>query len=185
MRQVNMCWYKVDNVFGVDDLPSVLVDKSLQLDQITSLTIAIDQDLGCGIENLSLAVRGLPDNTGHEENQAFLYAMVRKIKTAGWVHYYAPSDPRISGSQSDKVELPEKVLGDYVLSHPWLDPDFKVDIKRWLKIDDFYDWHFHKNANYLTLRAWRRDSDDAPNKLGSYFVTLDFFSEREYWRAEF
>lgn len=185
MAQVNMCWYKIGASFNSENLPSVVIDKDLKLDQVASVSIAIDKDVGHDIENLELSIRSLPDNSKHEAYQGFLYDLIKEIKSAGWKHYYSPSDPRISGSQIDKVATPNKVLGEYVLSHPWLDPDYKIDLEQWLKVDDFYNWHFYKDGNHLKLQAWRHDSDDQPKERGTYLVSLSFTTEREYWVASF
>ncbi|NNB45255.1 hypothetical protein [Pseudomonas chlororaphis] len=185
MSQVNMCWYKISKSFSDDNLPSVMVNGSLKLDQVASASIAVDQDVGSNVESLDLSIRSLPDGSRHEEYQAFLYKLLKEIKSTGWVHYYSPSDPRISGAESDKIQSPNKVLGDYVLSHPWLDPDYEIDLERWLKIGKFYNWHFYKDGDHLTLKAWRRDSDDAPDERGTYLVSLSFTTEREYFVSGF
>lgn len=185
ISDVDMCWYKVKKSFGDDDLPSVEVNKALRLNQVASVSAAVDGEVGTAVENLDLSVRSLPDGSKHDEYRAFLYGLIKDIKKAGWVHYYAPSDPRVSGSQIDKISSPDEVMGDYVLSHPWLDPNYELDIDRWLKVGKFYNWLFYKDGNHLTLKAWRRDSDDAPNERGTYLVSLSFTSEREYWSAAF
>ncbi|TWD47640.1 hypothetical protein FBY12_3353 [Pseudomonas sp. SJZ131] len=185
MAQVNMCWYKISASFNSETLPSVVVDKDLKLDQVASVSIAVDKDVGPDIENIELSIKSLPDNSKHEAYQAFLYELMKEIKAAGWKHYYSPSDPRISGSQNDKVATPNKILGDYVLSHPWLDPDYQIDVEQWLEVNDFYNWHFFKDGNHLKLQAWRHDSEDLPKERGTYLVSLNFTTEREYWVASF
>lgn len=185
MAQVNTCWYKISASFNSETLPSVVVDKDLKLDQVASVSIAVDKNVGPDIENIEFSIRSLPDNSKHEAYQAFLYELMKEIKAAGWKHYYSPSDPRISGSQNDKVATPNKVLGDYVLSHPWLDPDYKIDVEQWLEVDDFYNWHFYKDGNHLKLQAWRHDSENLPKERGTYLVSLNFTTEREYWFASF
>jgi hypothetical protein len=185
MSQVNMCWYRIDKSFGDNNLPSVKVNGALILDDVAGVSIAVDKDVGGNIENLDLSIRSLTDNSRHEEYQAFLYSLLEKIKSAGWRHYYSPTDPRISGSQLDKIASPDEVLGSYVLSHPWLDPDYKISLSTWLKVGKFYEWHFYNDGNYLTLRAWRHDSDDAPDERGTYLVSLNFTTEREYWSVAF
>ncbi|MPQ86638.1 hypothetical protein F0170_23235 [Pseudomonas sp. MAFF 730085] len=35
----------------------------------------------------------------------------------------------------------------------------------------------------ISLMAWRRDSNDNPGKTGTYLITLDLRSEREFWLA--
>jgi len=185
ISDVDMCWYKVKKSFGDEDLPSVEVNKSLRLDQVASVSTAVDGEVGTTVENLDLSVRSLPDGSKHDEYRAFLYDLIKDIKKAGWVHYYAPSDPRISGSQIGKINSADEVMGDSVLSHPWLDPNYNLDHERWLKVGKFYNWHFYKDGNHLTLQAWRRDSDAAPDERGTYLVSLSFTTEREYWSAAF
>lgn len=185
MSEVNMCWYKIEKSFGDSDLPTVVVNQTLTLEHVAGINIAVDKDESDNVEDVELSIRSLPDNSRHEEYQAFLYALIDKVKAAGWHHYYAPSDPRVSGSQSDKITSPNKVLGDYVMSHPWLDPNYRLDLARWLKVDDFYTWHFFSGDGYLTVQAWRRDSDDAPAERGTYLVSLSFKSQSEYWRSAF
>ena len=91
---------------------------------------------------------------------------------------------RIRESQArrqKKIDSPDHVLGHYVSSHPWLDPNFSIDIERWLKIGSFYNWFFYNDGVYLHLKAWRHDSKDTPAKTGTYLISLEFQSEREFW----
>lgn len=185
LSQVNMCWYKISRSASDADLPAVLVNKSLKIEHVTDVKMSIDGDVGDDIENLELMIRGLPDNSRHEENQALLYSLIKEIKASGWKHYFAPYDPRISGSQAEKIVNPGNVFGVYVKSHPWFDPDFKMNMGQWLKVDDFYDWNFYSDGNYLTLKAWRRNSDSDPTERGTYLISLKFMTEREYWVSEF
>lgn len=185
LPQANVCFYKIDRSFGDDDLPSIVVNKNLKVDQVVGVKIAVNQDVSEAVENLELTIRSIPSNSRHEEYQAFIYGLISEIKKAGWSHYYAPSDPRISGSQLDKIASPNEVFGSYVLSHPWLDPDYEISLDKWLAVGKFYNWHFYNDGNYLTLRAWRRDSDEAPNERATYLITLTFKSESAYWRSTF
>ncbi|AWM89333.1 hypothetical protein DJ564_00240 [Pseudomonas sp. 31-12] len=185
LLQANMCFYKFDKSFGDDDLPSVVVNKTLHIDQVVGVKIAVNQDVSEAVENLELTIRSIPSNSRHEEYQAFIYDFIKVIKNSGWSNYYAPSDPRISGSQLEKIASPAEVLGSYVMSHPWLDPDYEISLDKWLEIGKFYNWHFYNDGTYLTLRAWRRDSDDAPNDRATYLITLTFKSESAYWRSAF
>lgn len=185
LSQVNMCWYKLNKPAADDSLPSVLVNKSLKIEHVTDVKASIDGDVGNDVENLELMIRGLPDNSPHEENRALLYSLIKDIRAAGWEHYFAPYDPRISGKQAEKIVASGNVLGVYVKSHPWFDPEYEMNMEQWLKIDDFYDWNFYKAGDYLTLRAWRRSSDVAPKEKGTYLISFKFMTEREYWSSEF
>ncbi|MEG2568951.1 MAG: hypothetical protein RSA84_22370, partial [Acinetobacter sp.] len=185
MSVVNMCWYEIEKSFGDSDLPTVIVNKSLSLEHVANINITVDKDASTNVEDVQLSIRSLPDNSRHEEYQQFLYGLLDKVKAAGWRHYYSPSDPRISGSQMDKIKLPDEVMGDYVMSHPWLDPDYRLDLDRWLKFGSFHTWYFFKDDNYLTVQAWSRNSDKAPAERGTYLVSLHFTTQSEYWRAIF
>jgi hypothetical protein len=185
MSAVNMCWYKVERSFGDSKLPAVIIDKSMTLDHVARISIAVDSDVGRSVEDLDLSIRSLPDNSLHDDYRLFLFELIDKITAAGWQHYYSPSDPRVSGSQMDKIDTPDYVLGDYVLSHPWLDPSYRLDLRRWLRIGRFHTWTFFKDGNYLKVQAWSRDSDDAPEERGTYLVSLNFKTQSEYWRTTF
>ncbi|MGE1156017.1 hypothetical protein [Pseudomonas kitaguniensis] len=187
MAGLNLCWYKINKSASDVNLPGVVVKNSngtLDLKNATDITIVVDDRVGNSVENIDVVLRGLPDNSSHEKNRDFIYLLINDIKLSGWHHYFSPSSPRISGSQADKIDTPETILGHFTLSHPWLDPDYKVDIARWLKIS-LYSWYFYNDGAYLHLSAWRRDSKDDPKETGTYLISLEFMTEREYWVAGF
>ncbi|MDR6915534.1 hypothetical protein J2X66_002402 [Pseudomonas sp. 3296] len=186
MKDLGLCWYKIDKSANDKNLPDVLVkngSNSLSLSQLTNITIVTDERVSDKVENLNITLRGLPDNSSHEQNKIFIYELIENIKSSGWKHYYFVEDPRIPGSQAEKIDSPDHVLGHYVSSHPWLDPNYKIDIDRWLKIGSFYNWFFYNDGVYLHLKAWRHDSKDTPTKTGTYLISLEFQSEREYWKS--
>lgn len=188
MKELELCWYKIDKSANDKDLPDALIKNAtseLTLKKATNITIVIDEKIGSNVENIDITLRGLPDNSTHEQNRNYIFQIIENIKSAGWKHYYFPSAPRVSGSQSAKIDSPNKVLGHYTSSHPWLDPDYPIDIDRWLKISSFYDWYFYNDGAYLHLKAWRHDSKDSPMKTGTYLITLEFMTEREYWVSGF
>lgn len=188
LKEVGMCWYEIDRSAGDPNLPTVVIrngGQSLQLDHVFHITTVIDNQVGKDIDNIDLTLRSIPSNSRHEEYRDFIYSLIDKIKQAGWKHYYFPSDPRIPGIEAGKITSPDDVLGGYVMSHPWLDPNHKIDLERWLKFGSFYSWYFYNEGAYLHLKAWRRDADDAPRERATYLITLEFLTESEYWRGDF
>ncbi|NKF28056.1 hypothetical protein HER21_16490 [Pseudomonas sp. BGM005] len=188
LSELDLCWYKFKRSANEKDLPTVTVKNSstsLTIEKATSFTMVIDKKIGDTIENVDITVRGLPDNSPHEKQKDFIYDLLKKIKSAGWKHYFYPGDPRISGSEIGKIPSPDDVLGHLVSSHPWLDPDYELDIDRWLKIESFYNWYFYNDGVYLTFKAWRRDSKDTPDKTGTYLLSMEFLSERDFWSSGF
>jgi hypothetical protein len=188
LDEADMCWYKINRTGSDPLLPSFQIQQSgriLLLQQATDISIASTQRIDESVQNFNITLRGLPDNSPHEETQKFIYTLIGDIKEAGWQHYYFPSDPRISGTQADKIDSPDEVLGSYVMSHPWLDPEHQIDLQRWLKFGSFYNWYFYNDGSYLHLRAWRRDSDSAPMEKATYLITLEFLTESAYWLSGF
>lgn len=183
MQNLGLCWYKIKNSANDKNLPGAVIgvaNSSLSLQQVTTVTIVIDESLGHDVDNIDITLRGLPDNSTHENNRDFILEVIKNIKISGWERYYLPEEPRISGSQAPKITTPGEVLGRYVLSHPWLDPDYNIDIEHWLKAD-IYNWFFYNDGTYLELNARRRDSKESPMKTGTYLITLNFKSERAFW----
>ncbi len=188
MVNLGLCWYRIGRSANEKDLPSVTIksaDSTLGFQNVTDVTLVVDDQVGKDIENIDVALRGLPDNSTHEQNRDFIYKLIENIKSSGWKHYYSPGDPRISGSNSSKIDSPGKVLGHYVSSHPWFDPDYVIDMNRWRKVSSFYSWCFYSQGDYLTLKAWRRNSSDDPATRGTYLITMEFKTEREFWLSEF
>lgn len=184
MKQLGLCWYKFYQSANSKNLPDVNLQSNtstLNLHHVTSITMVIDEKIGQKIENISLTVRGLPDNSTHEQNRDFILTLINDVKLSGWERFYLPEDPRIPGSQAAKIDTPGKILGHLVSSHPRLDPNFPIDINHWLKSGPLYKWYFQHDGEYLGLSAWRRDSENTPSKTGTYLIRLEFQSEREFW----
>jgi hypothetical protein len=180
LEQANTCVYEHDRRTGDPNLPSVDLG-DLQLEQVTSVTIFNDETQGQDIQHLKLILRSVPSNSPHEDYRRFAYTLIDQIKQAGWQHYYFPSDPRIPGDQADKVMPPGREAG--TLSHAWFDPNYQMDLERWLEVDSFYRWYFHKDGVYLQMDAWRNDSREAPQERGTYLFSLTLQTASNFWRA--
>ncbi|HDZ56421.1 MAG TPA: hypothetical protein ENI17_12815 [Pseudomonas xinjiangensis] len=188
LKDIDMCWYEIERRAAEPSLPTVVMkhgNTPLRLEHVTNITTVINGERGSEVQNLSLILRSIPSNSLHEEYRDFIYSLVENIKQAHWRHYYFPSDPRIPGTESNKIASPDDVFGSYVMSHPWLDPGHKIDLERWLKFGSFYNWYFYKEGAYLHLKAWRRDLDSAPLERATYLITLEFLTESDYWLSGF
>lgn len=184
MSQIGVCFYKIQRSANDKDLPTLNVvvnDRSLRLEQAINITVMADKGTSSNIEMASVILRGLPKGSTHEQYRQLIFNLITNIKDAGWSHFFMPEDPRVSGSQIQKVESPGKILGESVRSHPWLDPDYQLDINRWLKIGPFYNWYFYNGGSYLHLKAWRQDDDENPEQKATYLISLEFQSERQFW----
>lgn len=185
LDKASICFYKIDKPFIASDLPAVTVNGALTLTQVAAVMITEDQLLSDKVENLSLTIRSLPSNSRHEDNQNFIHNLIANLSKSGWAPYYRPNDPRISGFEYFKTTSPDAVFGEQLTRRQWLDPDYKMDKELWSRIGDIYYWHFFKEGDYLTLTAWRHDSNDMPDERGTYLVSLDFKTESTHWRHAF
>ena len=186
---VNVCWYKVRNRFSSPDLPSVTVmgdaGSLLELDNVGSITIAIDELLGREIRDIDFSIRGLPDDSPHSENKDFVYILLQDLIHSGWSHMYHFPAARIPGSQADKIPDSQYILGEYSLAHPWFDPRYESSLENWIKSDRTLHWYLHQDANYLHIKVRRNNSSTEPNGRGTYLISLELMSESSYWRKHF
>ncbi|NWA23602.1 hypothetical protein HX866_01730 [Pseudomonas gingeri] len=188
LAAAGVCWYEISRSPNNKELPIASIKTgahTLLLKNAFRISTAIFDRDGSQIESIEITLRGLPDDSLHEDSQEALYQLINGLQRAGWTHYYHRSDPRISGKEMDKINTPEKVLGKLVFSHPWLAPNYKIDLKRWLEIGLFYDWYFFNEHSYLHLRALHSPSRAAPKERGTYLVTLTFSTEAEFWKIPF
>lgn len=185
LPQANFCFYEIDKSFADKNLPSVIINKTLRVDQVVGVTIPIDQDLGEAIEKFKIIVKSIPSNSQHEEYRRFIYDLISEIKKSGWTHYYSPSRVRISDAHYYKISSPDKVFGRSMLHDYWLDPGYEMTANQWLQVRGFYKWNFYKDGNYLALEARRRNSEDKPTERGIYLISLAFRSESGRWRDAF
>ncbi|NWB84881.1 hypothetical protein [Pseudomonas gingeri] len=188
LAAAGVCWHEISRSPNSKELPIASIKTgahTLLLKNVSRISTAIFDRFGSQIENIEIVLRGLPDNSLHTDHQNAIYHLIDGIQRAGWTHYYRRSDPRVSGKEMDKIDTPREVLGKFTSSHPWLDPNYRVDIDRWLKVGSFYNWFFYNNGSYLHLRAWRRLSKKHPNERGTYLISLEFSTETEFWRTPF
>ncbi|WP_191485491.1 hypothetical protein [Pseudomonas sp. FEN] len=187
-KNSSVCWYSLSNSHNSKTLPTVKIktgEHTLLLKNATTITSDIWSKYGNQIESIDITLRGLPDDSLHTDYQDALYRLIDGLQRAGWRHYYGRSDPRISGKEMNKIDTPREILGQYVSSHPWLDPNYEIDVERWLKIGSFYNWYFYNNHSYLHLKAWRQLSKKHPDKRGTYLISLSFSTEAEFLGAPF
>lgn len=182
---VKMCWYEPVRQETLLNLSVSQPEGTLELDQVAGLRIAIDGNISTNIQELNIELRGLPDNSTHEENKDLIYSLIRELKSAGWQKYYYPSDPRISGSELNKLEWEKSLLGIHPLSHPLFDANREMSLEEWLGVYMFYDWYLYQGNYIAHVRAWRYDPKNAPTETGTYLITVDIISLDKFWTSSF
>ncbi len=184
---VSICWYEIRRGKG-QSLMNVSVswpEGTTLIKKAVDLNVVVDEKETTNVEDFTVTLRGLPDNSTHEENKKLVYELISDLKASGWRKYYFPSDPRIPGVELSKFDWKDSVFGDTPLSHPLFDVDYEMNISDWLATNGFYDWYMY-SGNYLShIRVWRIDSSADPARTGVYLINVEFMSLDGFWRRNF
>jgi hypothetical protein len=188
LAAVGMCWYEVRRNGKGQSLINVSVNQpegAVLIERVVGLSVVIKGARTKPVEDLTVALRGLPDNSSHEENKKLVYSLITNLKASGWKQYYYPSDPRIPGSELHKFDWQRSVFGDKPLTHPRFDVDYEMSLPDWLAPGDFYDWYMYSGDYVSHIRVWRSDSPTHPAKTGIYLISVEFMSLDNFWRRDF
>ncbi|AZC37464.1 hypothetical protein HUS91_02020 [Pseudomonas chlororaphis] len=187
LAAANICWHEINQSRDDQNLLSVSITQpksTLELDQVVSLGIVADDDISKDIEEIEVTLRGLPDNSTHEENRVLVYSLIDKLKSAGWHKYYFPSDPRIPGTELDKFDWKKSIFGRSPLSHPLFDPNRKMSLEQWIGSDMLYDWYLY-SGDYLAHIKVLRNSAVASTETGTYLIKIELTSLNTFWQNSF
>ena len=188
-ERLQLCFHEFDFPSSAKSLPTVSVHHGLgvlSLDHVVGMNIFENFEWMEGkIKSVDLTLRGVPSRSDVPVAKGFAYSVIQKILDAGWTRYISPDDPRIPGSELQKVLKCEKLFTESISSHPCFDPAYEMSDEQWWNVDMFYYWYFYKDGSYLTLKAWRSRGEKDPVRHASYLFTLEFESEQEYWLSAF
>jgi len=189
LAPVDTCWHTVTNRLSSPSLPTVTIKDGahtlLEIQNVGDLNIVINKRRGSEIRDVSLTIRGLPDDSLHSEQKDFIYKVLRQLMSSGWEHMYRFPAARIPGSESHKLEDAEYVLGEYALIHPWFDPRNEASIEQWMQYSGIYSWLFYQAYSYVNVSVQRRDSQAEPGERGTYLIQIKLMDESSYWRQHF
>ncbi|MGN8261965.1 hypothetical protein ACLEJW_21880 [Pseudomonas sp. SMSB3] len=138
---------------------------------------------GSLITDTNIILDGVAEDSRHAEAAIYFYETLDKLKAAGWQRYIFPGEARIPGAEAKKFNHFDEVLGVPVGTGPWKDPALKLNQTDWLAMPTINSWYFHKNGNYLQLRAQRKNSRQAPQERGTYLFSLNFQTEAEFYKS--
>ncbi|MBQ0744789.1 MAG: hypothetical protein KBT85_15975 [Pseudomonas sp.] len=189
LAHVGLCWYEIKKRFAEADLPSVTVFQNdtllLALDDVGRVSAVVDETQGRFVEQVTLSVRGLPDNSLHSEQKGFVYQLLNTLLGSGWTHFYRFPAARISGAEAHKIVVPDEVMGMRVIAHPWFDPRYEASLEQWLSAGSTYHWFFYQSGIYLHVSVQRSNSRDAPAERGTYLINMELQTELAYWPQHF
>ncbi|MFJ4445626.1 hypothetical protein ACIPZ8_26520 [Pseudomonas sp. NPDC089422] len=179
-----LCMYQFDIPSSSPNKAKVTISSasaSLIFDDVISAALSTyksDQ-----LNHAYITLGGVPSNARHEQAIDYFYTLLDKLHAAGWKRYILPDEARIPGTQADKFDDPDMVLGTPVSTGPWKDPALKLKKEEWLSLPMFSSWYFNKDDVYVLLRVQRENSSGEEKTLGSYLFTLTFRTESEFYKG--
>jgi hypothetical protein len=144
LAAVDKCWYELRRGGKDQSLMDVSIQQSeggTLIKRVVGLSVVVNGAKTENVETVVITMRGLPDNSPHEENKKIVYALISDLKAAGWNKYYFPSDPRISSVELNKFDWRDNVFGVTPFSHPLFDVNNEMKLSDWLATEGFYDWY--------------------------------------------
>jgi hypothetical protein len=185
---VSMCWYEIHRGGKDQSLMNVSVswpEGTSLIQNAVDLDVVVEEMETKKIENFTVTLRGLPDNSPHEENKKFVYALMSGLKASGWKNYYYPSAPRIPGAELSRSGVAGSVFGDTSLTNPMFDVDYEMGLSDWLATNGFYGWYMYSGDYMSHVTVQRRNSSVDPVRTGTYLIAVEFMSLDNFWRSDF
>ena len=130
---VSMCWYEIRRGGKDQSLMNVSVswpEGTSLIKRAVELSVLADEKHTKNVENFTVTLRGLPDNSSHEENKELVYALISDLKASGCKKYYYPSAPRIPGAELSKFDWKDSEFVQAPLTHPLFDVDYGSEERR-------------------------------------------------------
>ncbi|TWD84921.1 hypothetical protein FB547_1063 [Variovorax beijingensis] len=119
------------------------------------------------------------ETIAHDEARQKIFALLQKIRSAGWTRWIYPSDPRLSGEDAFRYQIAED---DTFYS---LDSNYLPPLDVWMKLSDRSQWKFFLNDVAMSVRFSRDQDRMKPNLPGAYIVWIELISKNEMERSEF
>lgn len=112
----------------------------------------------------------------HDEARLKFFELLRSIKQKGWKPVVYRDDPRLSGkARFDYMTAVSKYTG--------LDPDYLPTFDEWMSLESRTTWPFCADHVYLDVTFTRESTLTDPSKPGSYLLSFNLKTEREYFRG--
>ncbi|HEK1692893.1 TPA: hypothetical protein SMR48_004171 [Pseudomonas putida] len=183
---LGLCMYKYSLTFSKPlraNLEIISSAGNLKFDDMVSATLVTFE--GDNINSANITLGGIDSDAEHANAMRYHYQLVEKLEAQGWRRFIFQNEARVPGTEALKFENTHYVLDKPVGTGPWDDPALKRTQEQWLSMRTFSTWYFQKNGVYLKLSELRWDSEEAPEKKGSYLFTLELESESEFYKGYF
>ena len=179
-----LCMYQFDIPSSSPDKAKLTIFSAsapLVLDDVIS--VALSTYKSDQLNHAYITLGGVPSNARHEQALEYFYTLLDNLHATGWKRYIMPDEARIPGTQAEKFDDPDLILGTPVSTGPWKDPALKLKKEEWLSLPMFSSWYFNKDDVYLLLRVQRENSSREEKTLGSYLFTLTVRTEAEFYKG--
>ena len=134
-----------------------------------------------GIDTFSLHAGVSPaEQVMHNDAKRYFFALLNKIKAAGWQADLSRSDPRLFSKDALHELLTNKEASEFNLS-----VGYEPTLAEWMQLRDRTSWQFYAEGVFLSV-TFNRDSDHMdPSKPGAYLLSLTFSGAESTFRTNF
>jgi hypothetical protein len=175
-------WPKFDGELSIKNGSS-----RLQLDQVGSVQGLYDSgefpaegiseySINLGLINPAL---GPDDLISHQDARTKFYALLRRIRLAGWTRYIAANAPRLNGMETFKYQASGLDIAADMYS---MDAVEMPTFDQWMALNDGAAWEFYRNGVYMNIAIYRDSKRLNSVKPGAYFLIMKLTSRDEYQR---
>lgn len=165
-------------------------NRTLHADDVLTLMGTQDEDIkaeGLSRVNITSGITG-PTGITHEAARDYIFAVLSRLRNAGWKTSIPFDDPRIRGRDMLNYQMATS-------SATPLDPDYKPTLEEWIKLEDLSAWELYSDNAFLRISFKRSPNPKNPTGPGVYLVNYELDSsvnhfkgfvdplQREDWKA--
>jgi hypothetical protein len=105
---------------------------------------------------------GNEEEIAQDDARQRFFAILQKIRNAGWQRYIGRGHPRLKGVDALRDAQRSAVYAQ--------DPDYRPTLEQWMAMDDRSLWRFHADQAYMTVALTRDAARKEINGRGAYFI---------------
>lgn len=90
---------------------------------------------------------GNEEEIAQDDARQRFFAILQKIRNAGWQRYIGRGHPRLKGADALRYAQRSAVYAQ--------DPDYRPTLEQWMAMDDRSLWRFHADQAYMTVALTR------------------------------
>jgi hypothetical protein len=153
-------------------------NRVLRADDVLTLMGSQDEDIkaeGLSTVNVTSGITG-PTGITHEAAHDYVFAVLSRLRNAGWKTSIPFDDPRLRGREMLNYQMATS-------SATPLDPDYKPTLEEWIKLEDLSAWELYSDDAFLRISFKRSPNPKNPTGPGVYLVNYELDSSVNHFKG--